>query len=164
MFTTRMVQSDDLPFLWNMLWEAAAVDPRMRSLGKSAALANPATSRYLTNWGRPGDAGMVACDESEQLLGAAWLRLFPLEDPGYGFIAADIPELAISVESEVRGRGVGSILLDALLATAKGRSYRAVSLAVDRQNPALKLYERKGFRDAGISDPTATGLTMIMTL
>jgi hypothetical protein len=35
---------------------------------------------------------------------------------------------------------------------------------VDRQNPARRLYERKGFRDAGISDPTATSVIMVTDL
>jgi hypothetical protein len=39
-----------------------------------------------------------------------------------------------------------------------------VSLSVDRQNPAVQLYERKGFRDAGISGPEETSITMITDL
>jgi hypothetical protein len=39
-----------------------------------------------------------------------------------------------------------------------------VSLSVYRKNPARRLYERKGFRDAGISDPTDTSVTMIANL
>ena len=91
-------------------------------------------------------------------------RLFSAEEPGWGFIAVDVPELAIGVVAEARGRGIGGALLDALLARAREQRHRALSLSVDRQNPARRLYERKGFRDAGISDPTGSDVTMIADL
>jgi GNAT superfamily N-acetyltransferase len=160
-FTTRPVQADDLPFLRDMGWEATAVDAGMRAMGKEAALAQPSVRKYLEGWGRPGDAGVVAVDSSGRRLGAAWYRLFPAGAPGYGFIAPDVPELSIGVAEDARGRGVGGALLDALLQTAREQGFRRVSLSVDRRNPALQLYERKGFRDAGISGPAETSVTMI---
>ena len=41
--------------------------------------------RYVENWGRPGDAAVVALDEGFPV-GAAWYRLFKENAPGYGFI------------------------------------------------------------------------------
>ena len=32
------------------------------------------------------------------------------DDPGYGFVAADIPELTLGVASQARGRGIGKAL------------------------------------------------------
>lgn len=163
MFTIDPAQPDDLPFLWDMLW-AAAVAEEVRALGWSAGFALPDVHHYLAGWGRPGDAGVVARDETGRRLGAAWYRLFPAEDPGYGFVAPDVPELAIGVVSAARSRGVGGALLDALAATARTRGFRALSLSVDRRNPARRLYERTGFRDAGTFDPTETGVTMLLAL
>jgi ribosomal protein S18 acetylase RimI-like enzyme len=79
-------------------------------------------------------------------------------------VASDVPELSIGVATGARGTGIGSALLDALLTLAREQGHRAVSLSVDRQNPARRLYERKGFRDAGISDPTDSSVTMIAQL
>ncbi|MGH2613907.1 MAG: GNAT family N-acetyltransferase [Thermomicrobiales bacterium] len=160
----RQVQPDDMPFLWDMLWEAAAVDDVVRAMGKQTALALPEISRYLDAWGRPGDLGVVAYDETGRRLGAAWIRLFPAKTPGYGFVAPDIPELSIGVFAKARGQGVGGALLDALLEIARRRGHRSVSLAVNRLNPARKLYECKGFRDAGLSAPADVGLTMVVSL
>ncbi len=164
MVVIRPVAPDDLPFLWDMGWEAVAVDAGMRAMGRHAALAMPSVRKYLDGWGRPGDAGVVAVDDAGNRLGAAWFRLFPANDPAYGFVAPDVPELSIGVAAEARGKGVGRALLDALLATARAQGYRAVSLSVDRQNPARRLYERAGFRDAGVSDPSDTSVTMIAML
>jgi len=52
-------------------------------------------------------------------------------------------------------------LLAALVELAREHGHRTLSLSVDRQHPARRLYERVGFRDAGISDPTDTSVTMI---
>ena len=164
MFIIRPIQPDDEPFLWDMGWEATAVDAGMRALGREAALALPHVRHYLEGWGRPGDAGVVAVSEDGQRLGAAWYRLFPDEDPGYGFVAPDVPELSIGVVGEARGSGVGKALLGALLELAREQGHQRLSLSVDRQNPARRLYERVGFRDAGITDPADTSVTMIAHL
>ena len=164
MVVLRPVEPDDEPFLWDMGWEATAVSAEMRALGREAALSMPHVRRYIDGWGRPGDAGVVAVAADGQRLGAAWYRRFPAEDPGWGFVGPDVPELSIGVAVEARGRGVGGALLDALLKLAREQGHRAVSLSVDRQNPARVLYERKGFRDAGVSDPTDTSVTMIAHL
>jgi ribosomal protein S18 acetylase RimI-like enzyme len=54
----------------------------------------------------------------------------------------------IAILPELRGRGVGTVLVRELLdeATAVGK---CVSIHVERQNRALGLYERLGFRPAG---------------
>ena len=39
-------------------------------------------ARYVNNWGRPGDAGLVAWEAGP--VGAAWYRLFPASAPGFG--------------------------------------------------------------------------------
>jgi GNAT superfamily N-acetyltransferase len=164
MYGIRLIQPGDEPFLWDMGWEATAVDAGMRALGRVAAFTMPHVRHYLDGWGRPGDTGVVAVASSGQRLGAAWYRLFPEEDPGWGFVAPDVPELSIGVTTDARGRGVGSALLDALLALAREEGYRALSLSVDRQNPARRLYESRGFRDAEVSDPTDSSVTMVASL
>jgi GNAT superfamily N-acetyltransferase len=163
-FTVRLVAPGDEPFLWDMAWEATAVDAGMRDLGRDIALTLPQVRKYLDGWGRPGDAGVVAVAEDGWRLGAAWYRLFPADQPGYGFVAPDIPELSIGVVEEARGAGVGGALLDALLALAREQGWPALSLSVDRENPARRLYERKGFRDAGTSTLADSSITLIATL
>lgn len=159
--TIRTAQTRDIPFLWDMLFEAVAIAESMRALGKKKALALPTNRKYLEGWQRPGDAGVIALGENRHALGAAWYRLYPASSPGYGFISPTIPELAIGVRADIRSQGVGSALLHALIDLAKREGYTALSLSVDRSNPALHLYERFGFCDAQVSDPTDTSVTMI---
>jgi len=59
---------------------------------------------------------------------------------------------------------VGGALLGALLDEARAQGYAALSLSVNRQNPARALYERHGFRDAGVSLPDDISVTMVVTL
>ena len=164
MVVIRPLQPDDEPFQWDMGWEAMAMNAEARAAGRDTVMALPQLRRYFVGLGRPGDAGVVAVTADGARLGVAWYRLFSAEEPGWGFIAVDVPELAIGVVAEARGRGIGGALLDALLALAREQGFRALSLAVDRHNPARRLYERKGFRDAGISDPTDSDVMMIADL
>ena len=160
----RPALDTDLPFLWDMMFEAAAVSESMRLLGKEKALALPVNRKYVEGWGRAGDAGVIALDPTGQALGAAWYRLYPTSAPGYGFVSPDVPELTIGVEAAARGQGIGGALLRALVELARDEGYAALSLSVDRNNPALRLYERLGFQDAGISGPEETSVTMIKQL
>jgi len=160
----RPALAGDEPFLWEMLFEAATVSDEVRAMGKVAALAMPAIARYLDDWGRSGDAAVVAVDADGRRLGAAWYRVFPDDAPGYGFVAPDLPELAIGVAPAMRGRGIGHELRAALIDVAREQGFAGLSLAVDRRNRARRLYERLGFRDAGISPSAGVGLTMVVPL
>ncbi|HSL65686.1 MAG TPA: GNAT family N-acetyltransferase [Gaiellaceae bacterium] len=114
------------------------------------------TYRYVYNWCRPGDAGVIALDDGFPV-GAAWYRLFTDDQQGYGFVDERTPELAIAVVPSRRGRGFGEELLTGLFARAREDGHAALTLAVDRGNPAIRLYERFGFREV-----RAEGETVVM--
>jgi ribosomal protein S18 acetylase RimI-like enzyme len=110
---------------------------------------------------RLGDRGVVAGDPGGAPIGAAWVRHLAADDPGYGFVRADVPELTIGVVEAFRGRGVGRALLRAVLAAARDAGVPAVSLSVERANLAARLYAAEGFRVVG-SDVDAD--TMLVEL
>ena len=74
----------------------------------------------------------------------------------HGFVDAHTPELAIAVASAYRGRAIGRALLEALIATARGDGFPALSLRVSARNRARHLYESLGFRKVGESGTSWT--------
>jgi GNAT superfamily N-acetyltransferase len=149
----------DLPFVWKLLSDAAQ-DVGLPPLSPITAQDAP-FGKYLAVWGRPGDAGVVARLADVGRVGAAWYRLFPPERPGYGYVAPDTPELSIRLLAPYRGQGIGGALLRALIQLALQEGYGALSLSVNRENPARRLYVRHGFVDTGLSAPSNSSVTMI---
>jgi GNAT superfamily N-acetyltransferase len=102
-------------------------------------------SRYLSGWMRPGDAGFVAVDEHGEPIGAAWYRMLPRSDPGFGYVGTGVPELIIGVRPIWRSHGVGRALLHDLCDLARTQGYARISLSVERDNFASTLYRSEGF-------------------
>jgi ribosomal protein S18 acetylase RimI-like enzyme len=117
-------------------------------------------SRYVDNWGRPGDVAVIA-HETGNRVGAAWLRVFGPDEPGYGYVDDTTPELSIAVVPSRRRHGLGQELLDGLLAAARELGYEAVSLSVEADSPAVAFYERNGFERVREQNG---GLVMVKTL
>jgi len=127
-----------------MLYEAAAWNPDWPRERMIAALADPMLERYHRDWGREGDAGVIA-ELDREPVGAAWYRLFTAEQPGYGFVDEKTPELGIAVVPLHRRKGIGHTLLRALMVQAREDGYQALSLSVAVHNRSRKMYERAGF-------------------
>jgi GNAT superfamily N-acetyltransferase len=114
--------------------------------------------RYVQNWGRPGDAGVVAMD-GPHAYGAAWYRLFDAEEPGFGFVDEQTPELTIAIVPSRRGKGAGKELLEALLTKAREDGFAAVSLSSSQEQRAY--YERFGFEVVGETEHAVTMLARL---
>lgn len=141
----RPALTSDLAVLREMSFYAARWRPGQENDSRESVLSDDHVARYLEGWRRPGDMAFVA-EEHGQPVGAAWVRLFARERPGFGFIDSMIPELSIAVVPARRGSGIGLALLTATLDAARQAGHRAVSLSVEVDNPALRLYERVGFK------------------
>jgi GNAT superfamily N-acetyltransferase len=149
----RLLSSSDAALMERMMLLAGF--PPDRELPADAR-EMPHVRRFLDGWGRPGDVGVVALDDAQRPLGAAWARVLddPLLRDDQG---AAVAELAVAVEKRARGRGVGSALLDALAKAAGAAGHRELSLKVSPHNPAHRLYLRCGFEPVGEG---AQGLVM----
>ena len=125
----RPIISSDQDFLWEMLYQAIYVPPG-RLAPPREIIRQPELAHYVQDWPQPGDLGLLAAEATTgKPLGAAWLRLFSPEDPGYGFIAEGIPELSIALLPDCRGQGVGTALLEGLLAAARSGTRRSHSVS-----------------------------------
>ncbi len=157
MLRLRTAQRDDVQLLRALLLEAAFWRPNVARPPAGQALANPELARYVEGFGRSGDFGLIA-EEAAEPLGAAWWRHFQAGAPGYGFVDEAIPELTAAVLPGHRGRGIGTALLEALDREARRRGINRLSLSVERDNPAVALYQRLGFRAL---DARRDALTMV---
>jgi ribosomal protein S18 acetylase RimI-like enzyme len=141
----RPAAAEDFTFLATMLGEAAVWRPDKPTPTADQVLADPRYALYLVGWPRQGDYGLVA--EQEGPVGAAWFRTFTEGSHGHGFVAEDVPELAIAVIASRRHEGIGRRLLVDLIEASVAQGYRALSLSVNDGNPARGLYESVGFVD-----------------
>lgn len=134
----------DFHFLATMLGESAVWRPEKPTPTAEQVLADPRYEMYLAGWPRPGDFGLVAEDGGP--VGAAFYRTFSEATHGHGFVADDVPELAMAVIASRRGEGVGRQLLVQLIEASIAQGHPALSLVVNNENPARHLYASLGFQ------------------
>ena len=127
-----------------MLWTALAWRPGVELPPREFVLAHPQVVVFHAGWGRAGDLGLVAEDDGEPI-GLVWYRFFTEEAHGEGYVDEETPELAIAVRDGHRGRGVGAQLMEAIHARARADGVAQISLSVNLDNPARRLYERLGY-------------------
>ena len=140
----RTVLQSESTLIFSFLTLAA----RMQESGEpiQKALFDHELTRYWQGWGRQGDLGLVGeSDSFGYPVSCAWVRLFSREEAGADYVGENIPELAVGTVPAARGLGVGTRILQALLRLCEAR-YSGVSLSVRMENPAIRLYERLGFR------------------
>ena len=142
-FTIRGADESDLVFLEQMFFAAADWNPTT-ARGEQHWRADPVLEKYLGGWKRHDDFGFVVETEGEPV-GAVWMRFFEQNDPGYGFVDEQTPELSIGVLDGFRGRGIGRMLMQAAMDAADG----ALSLSVEDGNGAIRLYKEFGFVPVG---------------
>ena len=143
-FSVRPATRSDGAFLSDMVVEAA----NWRQGGarpKHAIISSPEHNRYVGGWMRPSDAGFVAVDGNGAPIGAAWYRILPRSEPGFGYVATGVPELIIGVRPIWRAHGVGRALLQRLTTLARDAGHARISLSVERGNFAITLYRSEGF-------------------
>jgi GNAT superfamily N-acetyltransferase len=91
------------------------------------------------------DIVVVAADPTSARLGAGWTFF---HHPPLVITDGQLPELAIAVVPEMRGQGIGEALIDELVSRCTG-TYDALILNVHQRNPAIHLYQRRGFHGIG---------------
>ncbi len=157
----RRATADDGAFMTDMLLEAVNWSPDWKKQSRRRVLSTHTTAHYIVGWPRGTDVGVIAEADGEPI-GAAWLRFLSAAAPGYGFVAADVPELTIGVALKWRGRGVGRALLSAIAEHARSAGIRQISLSVERKNFAQKLYHSEGYQIVDSSDKDSD--TMVKSL
>lgn len=153
----RICTTADLDFLQMMLFEACFWDPAADRSQPAEFMQLPVIKKILHGWGRQADFGLIA--ETDNVpIGAAWYRLWTKQDHSFGFVDENTPELGIALLPAYRSKGFGRALLSELIDFARRQNYPALSLSVDPENFARKLYESLGFVPVGKSGTSVTYL------
>jgi ribosomal protein S18 acetylase RimI-like enzyme len=140
-YVIRPLTPSDQTLLWDMLYQALQT---AEGASSRDILQRPEYARYVEGWGREGDTGFVVSDKtSKEVLGAVWYRI-PQPPDKADDSRGVTPELAFAVKSGQRKRGLGAALLTQLVKANPHHS--AVSIRASANNPAVRLYDRFGFK------------------
>jgi GNAT superfamily N-acetyltransferase len=150
----------DIEHVKRALFEAVSWNPERELPPYEFVIAHPELARYHEGWGRRGDLAVIAEREGE-VVGASLCRLFTAEDHGHGYVDAGTPELAVAVWDGHRGEGIGTRLMDAIEEAARMAGFLQLSLSVDADNPARRLYDRLGYEELAVDD---AGVRMLKEL
>ncbi len=124
-------------FLFEAIFIREGVSPPPKDI-----LERPELRVYTDDFGsRAGDNCLVAESEGE-IIGAVWTRI--MND--YGHVDDDTPSFAISLYSAYRGKGIGTAMMRDMLDLLRQQGYQKASLAVQKANYAVRMYEAVGFQ------------------
>ena len=139
-YSIREIRTQEIPLLEDFLYEAIfmpeGVNPPPRSIVKNEDL-----QVYIQNFGLFPDDRCLVAETEGKIVGAVWSRI--MQD--YGHIADDTPSLAMSLYKEYRNQGIGTELLRQMLQLLRREGYEKVSLSVQKENYAAKMYLKAGF-------------------
>ena len=139
-YSIREIQTQEIPLLEDFLYEAIfiseGVNPPPRSI-----IRNEDLQVYVRDFGLFSDDKCLVAEIEGKIVGAVWSRI--MKD--YGHIDDDTPSLAMSLYKECRNQGIGTELLRQMLQLLRREGYEKVSLSVQKENYATKMYLKAGF-------------------
>ena len=140
MSTIRELKQTEYAVLEDFLYEAIFI-PKGVEAPPREIIYQPELQVYISEFGaQKGDIALAA-EENGIIVGAVWVRI--MND--YGHIDDETPSFAISLYKEYRNKGIGTALMKEMLIRLKKEGYKQASLAVQKKNYAVKMYEKVGF-------------------
>lgn len=137
----RKIRPDEMDLIKDFLYEAIyipeGVEPPAREI-----IEQPELKLYYDGFGSGRADNCIVADDNGRVIGAIWTRI--MND--YGHVDDETPSFAISLYKEYRGQGIGTRLMKEMLALLRSQGYRKASLAVQKANYAVRMYEKVGFR------------------
>ena len=123
-------------FLYEAIFIPEGVEPPPREI-----IEQPELRLYYENFGSGRADNCLVADNDGRVVGAVWTRI--MND--YGHVDDDTPSFAISLYREFRGQGIGTRLMQEMLKLLKEQGFKKASLAVQKENYAVRMYEKVGF-------------------
>lgn len=139
-YKIRTILEGEERLLKDFLYEAIFVPVGTPAPPKSM-INRPELQVYVIGFGtKKDDIGLVA-EIDNKPIGAVWVRIMS----DYGHIDNDTPSFAISLYKDYRRMGIGTALMKEMLCILKDRGYKQASLAVQKANYAVRMYQKTGF-------------------
>ena len=139
-YTIRKIQKQEYPLLDNFLYEAIFIPEGIEPPPKTI-ITSPELQVYVERFEESKDDWGLVAEVDGKIVGAVWVRI--MND--YGHIDDETPSLAISLYKKYRGFGIGTAMMKEILALLKSHGYSRVSLSVQKDNYAAKMYLKIGF-------------------
>ena len=140
-YVIRELKANEYYVLKDFLYEAI-YQKNEKSMLPKEVVKEPALKVYIENFGEQPDDYCFCAEADKNIVGAVWVRIID----GFGSLDNETPEFAISLYKEYRGQGIGTDLMKSMLAFLLEKNYKRVSLAVQKDNYAVKMYENVGFK------------------
>lgn len=143
----RLIREEERMLLTEFIYEAIfQKDPG--NLIPRTIIQDPSIWIYVDRFGETDHDHCLVAEVDDMIVGAVWARCIH----GFGHVDNDTPELAMAVYPQYRGIGIGTQLLEAMICFLKEKRYPQVSLSVDKENYATKMYLRAGFQMRDTND------------
>lgn len=143
-YIIRPLKQSEIYILSDFLYEAIFQKDTINPLPKEI-INRPELNIFIKDFGKLDDYCLVA-EADNKIIGAVWSRVLFGEIKGYGNIDSTTPELAISIYKQYRNKGIGTELMKGILKLLKEKGYNRVSLSVQKDNYAVKMYKAVGFK------------------
>ena len=137
----REMKPDEYEQLKDFLYEAIFI-PEGVSPPERSIIGLPELALYYEDFGSGKADHCIVADDDGRIVGAVWVRI--MND--YGHVDDETPSFAISLYREYRGQGIGTRLMKEMLGLLKRKGFEQASLAVQKANNAVRMYEKVGFR------------------
>lgn len=140
----REIETAEYNLLEDFLFEAIFIPEGAEKPPKSI-IENEELQVYIKDFGTQKDDNCLVAECDNKIVGACWTRI----RNDYGHIDDETPSFAVSLYEEYRGKGIGTKLMKEMLELLNGKKYKQASLAVQKENYAVKMYKKIGFRIVG---------------
>ena len=140
-YEIRKMLPEEYPLLNAFLYQAIFI-PEGIAPPPYEIIFQPELQVYTRNFGESAHDRAFAALVNGHIIGAVWVRI--MDD--YGHLDADTPSFAVSLYPEYRGHGIGTALMQTMLAELRQAGYRQASLSVQKENYAVRMYKKLGFR------------------
>ena len=143
----RKLRKDEIGLIEEFLYEAVFIPEGVEAPDRSI-IDQPELAIYYDGFGQGKADNCIVAEVGGSVVGAVWTRI--MND--YGHVDDETPSFAISLYEEYRGKGIGTMMMRQMLELLQEQGYEKASLAVQKANYAVKMYENVGFKTVDESD------------